>query len=153
MTTVLQDRIVFEQEAILLSEIVSLEKQSKESPANPCSPQIPLGCSVPDWVTWLHESQRRYRDYFYPSCEQHDYCYRHGAATYGKTRVDCDTEFLEDMREQCSSDDWTDFLLKIQANPVECNAVASEFYSAVQLKGADRFVAQGGTRCEYDGPP
>jgi len=147
------DRIVGEQQFILLDDIVQLEKYSKTAPANPCSPHIPLGCSVPQWAALLHESQARYQDYFYPSCEQHDYCYRHGAATYGMTQTTCDYQFLLDMQAQCHPDTIVEFFLKSGTNYAECNAVAMEFYQVVQRYGASRFSSAGSTRCEYDGPP
>jgi len=146
------DRITGKERTVLLADIVMLEKKSGTSPANPCSPQVPLGCSVPQWATYLHDSQAEYQAFFYPSCEQHDYCYRHGAATYGKTRAACDYEFLLDMQEQCNPDSFVETLL-IGGDYVECSAVAMEFYTAVQKYGAARYTATGGARCEYDGPP
>ena len=148
-----KDRIVVENRTILLSDIVQLEKLSKAPPANPCSPQVPLGCSVPEWAKLMHDSQSRFQDYFYPSCEQHDYCYRHGAATYGKTKNVCDSEFLKDMQAQCKPHDFTSLLVLAGDHLLECGAVAVEFYLAVQKYGADRYQSAKSTYCEYDGPP
>lgn len=147
------DRIIGQDQTILLQDIVLLEKQSKNSPANPCSPHKPLGCSVPQWALLLHESQAQYEKFFYPSCEQHDYCYRHGAATYGMSRINCDTEFLRDMQEQCSPRNLMKILLNFETYSIECNAVAMEFYQAVQTYGVNRFSSINSTYCEYDGPP
>jgi hypothetical protein len=147
------DRIVGENQTFLLKDIVQLEKRSKTPPANPCSSQVPLGCSVPQWATLLHESQSRYKEYFYPSCEQHDYCYRHGAATYGASKDSCDYQFLQDMQAQCHPDDIVEFLLQSDGNYTTCSAVAVEFYVAVQKYGATRFKTGASTYCEYDGPP
>ena len=153
VVTVKYDRIVGEGYSVLLRDIAKLEKLSKLPPANPCSPQVPLGCSVPDWAKLLHDSQSRYQEYFYPSCEQHDYCYRHGAATYGKSKNTCDSEFLQDMQAQCNPDDFVDFLVLADGKFMECDAVAMEFYLAVQKYGADRYQSAKSTYCEYDGPP
>lgn len=153
VVSVRDDRIVGEHQTILLDDIARLEKQSKEGPANPCRPHVPLGCSVPEWATLLHESQARYRDYFYPSCEQHDYCYRHGSRTYGMTQTSCDHEFLQDMQAQCHPDTITEFFLQSGLNYAECNAVAMEFYQVVQKYGASRFSSTNSTYCEYNGPP
>ena len=153
VVVVRDDRIVGEQQTILLDDIVLLEKHSENAPANPCSPQLPLGCSVPQWATVLHESQARYKKYFYPSCEQHDYCYRHGAMTYGMTQITCDYQFLQDMQAQCHPDTIVEFLLESGMNYAECNAVAMEFYQVVQKYGANRFRSANSSYCEYDGPP
>ncbi len=147
------DRIVGKHRTILLADIVRLEKRAKSPPANPCSPQVPLGCSVPDWAAMLHDSQSRYGDYFYPSCEQHDYCYRHGAATYGMSKNSCDYQFLQDMQAQCHPDDLVKLLFESGGNYAECTAVAMEFYLAVQKRGANRFNSATSSYCEYDGPP
>jgi hypothetical protein len=149
------DRIIGESETILHSDISRLEKHSETPPANPCSPQVPLGCSVPQWAAVLHESQARYSEFFYPSCEQHDYCYRHGEATYGKSKNVCDSEFLLDMQDQCRPDTVKEvFMLQAGNGYTSCGAVALEFYIAVQKYGAGRYrTGAGSTRCEYDGPP
>ena len=154
VVAVTDDQITGEHETIALTDIVKLEKQSKTPPANPCSPQVPLGCSVPQWATVLHDSQSHYKDYFYPSCEQHDYCYRHGTATYGMGKEACDYRFLQDMQAQCNPDDPMELLLQFGNSYATCGAVAMEFYLAVQKYGADRFRnAASSTYCEYDGPP
>jgi hypothetical protein len=153
VVAVKDDRIIGEQQTILLDDIVSLEKHSEDAPANPCSPQLPLGCSVPQWATALHDSQSRYKEYFYPSCEQHDYCYRHGAMTYGMTQTTCDYEFLQDMQAQCHPDTLVELILASGLNYAECNAVAMEFYQVVQKFGSSRFKSSNSSYCEYDGPP
>jgi hypothetical protein len=147
------DRIVGDQQTVALAEINRLEKQSKSPPANPCSPQVPLGCSMPDWAAVLHPSQSQYRDYFYPSCEQHDYCYRHGYATYGLGKEACDQRFLQDMQDQCSPDNFTELLLRAGESYATCGAMAMEFYLAVQKYGAGRYRGSNSSYCEYDGPP
>ena len=152
VVAVQRDRIVGENETIMLDQIAHLEKHSSTSPANPCSPQVPLGCSVPDWASVLHESQSQFKEYFYPSCEQHDFCYRHGARTYGMTQNACDYQFLQDMQAQCHPGNFEDFL-QVSGNYTTCGAVALEFYMAVQKYGASRFKSSTSTYCEYDGPP
>jgi hypothetical protein len=147
------DRIVGENQTILLQDIVRLEKRSKDPPANPCSPQVPLGCSVPQWAAVLHESQARFKEYFYPSCEQHDYCYRHGTVTYGMSKDECDYQFLQDMQAQCQPDNIVDLILNSGDNFTACGAVAMEFYLAVQKYGTNLYNARPDTYCEYDGPP
>ena len=154
VVAVRSDRIVGTGETVLLEDIRMLEKRSDSPPANPCSPQVPLGCSVPERVKALHESQSRYSDYFYPACEQHDYCYRHGEATYGKTRAACDGEFLLDMQALCEPDTMLEWMVRAGGDYAECSLVAIEFHQAVQRYGADRFRSgTDSTWCEYEGPP
>jgi hypothetical protein len=153
VVAVRHDRIVGENQTVLLKDIVQLEKRSKTAPANPCSPQVPLGCSTPQWATMLHDSQAHYTKYFYPSCEQHDFCYRHGQSTYGMSKNACDSQFLLDMQTQCHPDNITEILLQAGASYTTCGAVALEFYMAVQKYGANRFNTNTSTYCEYDGPP
>ena len=146
------DKIIGEHQSVMLADIVRLEKHSKTAPANPCSPHIPLGCSLPQWATLLSSTQSQYQDFFYPSCEQHDYCYRHGAATYGMDQRGCDSRFLEDMQAQCHPDSVMKLLLQFEMNYAECNALAMEFYQVVKKYGASRFSSTSSTYCEYDGP-
>jgi hypothetical protein len=153
VTAVRNDRITGDGKTVALAEISRLEKQSKTPPANPCSPQVSLGCSVPQWATMLHSSQAHYMEFFYPSCEQHDYCYRHGLATYGHRKEACDYRFLQDMQDQCNPDNFTEMLLRAGESYATCGAVAMEFYLAVQKYGANRYRDNTSTYCEYDGPP
>ncbi len=147
------DKIIGELQTIMLDDIVLLEKHSKSAPANPCSPQIPLGCSMPLWATVLSSTQSQYKEFFYPSCEQHDYCYRHGAATYKIDQHGCDNQFLEDMQAQCSQGSLWRLLLESDVNYAECNVLAREFYQVVRTFGANRFNSTTSTYCEFDGPP
>jgi hypothetical protein len=153
VVSVLNDRIVGEDQVVLFNDITSLEKRSKTSPANACNPSQSLGCSVPEWATWLHDSQSKYRDYFYPSCEQHDYCYRHGAATYGMDRGTCDENFLRSMQNQCSPSNFGTFIKEINLDLAECTLIAMEFYQIVRKYGARHFNSSNSSYCEYDGPP
>ena len=153
VSSVRRDRIVVDGQSCLLADIAELEKRSDSPPANPCSAHKPLGCSVPQWAAVLHDWQARYRDFFYPSCEQHDFCYRHGAVTYGKSKDVCDSEFLLDMQTQCQPEKFTDALLRAGDGYASCGAMALEFYLAVQKYGAGQYLGQSGSYCEYDGPP
>ncbi len=42
-----------------------------------------------------------HKDLFLPACVQHDLCYHHEPLTSGKTRRQCDDEFLEDLETAC----------------------------------------------------
>ncbi|XP_076466848.1 conodipine-P3-like [Babylonia areolata] len=54
------------------------------------------GCSVPFGLPFA------YKDEFTPDCNRHDVCYGCGSA-HGLTRDDCDTAFLNDMRQTCTT--------------------------------------------------
>jgi len=66
---------------------------------------LELGCSIPGWVEWVAFPRRpglawlslRMRQ----ACVFHDYCYRHGAATYGYGQSDCDYLLLEHAYRIC----------------------------------------------------
>lgn len=152
VSIVLNDRIIGEEQVVLFADIVTLEKHSKTSPVNACNPSQSLGCSVPQWVALLDDTQSEYRDFFYPSCEQHDYCYRHGAATYAMDRKACDDNFLGDMEDQCSTER-SKFLPELDVDYAKCSLIASEFYQVVKKYGAAHFKSAKSTYCEYDGPP
>lgn len=42
-----------------------------------------------------------YRTLFYPACIKHDLCYHHEPATNGYRRLDCDNQFLTNLKEKC----------------------------------------------------
>jgi len=150
---VLNDRLVGEEQIVLFTDIVTLEKHSKTSPVNACIPSQSLGCSVPQWASLLGDKQSKYKDFFYPSCEQHDYCYRHGAATYGMNQEACDVNFLGNMQDQCSPANMQKFLLEVNMDYAECNLIAVEFSQVVAAYGANHFKSVQSSYCEYDGPP
>lgn len=153
VTKVQNDSVIGEGQVILFSDIVKLEKYSKTSPFNACNPSHSLGCSAPEWASWLSDNQSEYQEFFYPSCEQHDYCYGHGAATYGMDQSACDDNFLRDMQEQCSPANKRTFLLEVNLDYAQCNLIAVGFYQAVKKYGASRFRSVTSSYCEYDGPP
>jgi len=153
VVSVLNDRIVGEDQFVMFNDIVTLEKHSTTSPVNACNSMQSLGCSVPEWATMLNETQSRYRDFFYPSCEQHDFCYRHGAATYSMDRSACDNNFLRNMQEQCSPSNIGTFLLEVNLDYAKCNTIALQFYMVVSKHGAGHFNSANSSYCEYDGPP
>jgi len=135
-------------QSIRYSEIERLAVRSSTLPRNLCDDGTPVGCSVP---LVLKLSVDRYADYasrFETACADHDYCYRHGHATYGDNRATCDDRFLNEMRSDC--DDRFDIDPSARA---DCLLAAQEFYAAVRQAGEDRFLGNAGSYCEYRGPP
>lgn len=159
VTEVRSDRIVGEDDEYLLEDLVSIKKSAWERPESPCGGGRPLGCSVPWLVSLASEAHGHYKEQFYDACAQHDYCYRHGHASYGKDRKSCDDAFLEDMRGLCPDAAASGFgrMLEVFDDSVgsrqTCETVANDFYQAVRRYGADRFETTFSTYCEYDGPP
>ena len=153
------DRLTADDAEYLLKDLVSIKKQAWSRPESPCGGEEPLGCSVPWIIALTSESHGHYKDVFYDACAQHDYCYRHGHASYGVDRAECDEAFLADMKNLCPNPATSGVgkLLEVFDDSVEsrqtCESVAADYYNAVKRYGADRFLTTASTYCEYDGPP
>lgn len=141
-----------------LIEIAELHKVSSERPPSPCGNGEPLGCSLPLLVAFASKEHNHYKEKFHSACEQHDYCYRHGARTYGLDREYCDTEFQRNMQMSCPVGSSSTFGSVIEAMDTSidsrnvCMRVAFDFYMVVQDFGEKHFQTQG-SYCEYNGPP
>ena len=140
------------------------------TPANAapfCPATGPLDCSVPVeklallgaavGEAALPVTAKHYKDNFHESCVTHDYCYRFGAETYGLTRNQCDTNFLNDMRHICKSWDWWGGIKTVASGGLSkagCFAAAEAFHLAVERFGSGAWNDSGnGSRfCEYHGP-
>lgn len=139
--------------------LASIKKHSWSRPESPCGGEKPLGCSVPLLVALASEAHGHYQDKFYDACAQHDYCYRHGATTYGTTRDDCDDAFLFDMQNLCP-DPATGKLGRVMQvmdgsldSRTTCLTVAKDYFSVVRRYGEEKFATSNSRYCEYDGPP
>ena len=62
---------------------------------------MPTGCSIPEVVLLLSTEYVRQAEKFRAACVTHDFCYRHGLATYGATHAECDLVFYDDMKKAC----------------------------------------------------
>ena len=132
---------------IPISDIRSIVKRSWTPPRHPCGANEPVGCSIPEVVLLLSDEYSQQAAKFHPACVKHDFCYRHGHATYGDTRELCDEEFLEDMREACGGAS----VLKILSAKeyTLCNVAARQTYEAVRAKGGPHFRTATSTSCEF----
>ena len=154
-----EDRLTGEGAEYLLRDLVSLKKQAWERPASPCGGEAPLGCSVPWIIALTSEPHGHYQNVFYDACAQHDYCYRHGFASYGVSRAECDEAFLVDMKNLCPkpANGGVGKFLEAIDDSVEsrrtCESVADDYYNVVKRYGEDRFLTSTSTYCEYNGPP
>ena len=140
-------------EEIAYEDIERLQKRSWEEPAHPCGGGRPVGCSIPEVLTATVGYYKDYQERFHQACVQHDFCYRHGYATYGLNRQDCDDNFYADMNKECSDTSFLDILdsdsLREKAG---CKLAADQLYVAVQRYGAKAFLDATSTVCEYEGP-
>ena len=138
-------------ETILFSDIQSIVKRSWEEPAHPCGDNIPLGCSIPEVVLILSEPYKQQAQKFHSSCVTHDFCYRHGSATYGATHAECDLVFYDDMKKACGAKGVFG-VLDIE-DLGKCQLAASATYEAVRRYGEKYFRTTTSTYCEYREDP
>jgi hypothetical protein len=120
---------------------------SSTATAPRCGGTQPLGCSIPAAVLIVSEDYERQAEKFHEACEMHDLCYRHGEATYGLTRRDCDVEFYDNMKTACSGFKGLGVL-----DPEEfakCQLAAQQTYEAVRTHGEKHFQSASSTYCEY----
>lgn len=132
---------------IPITDIKSIVKRSWTRPGHPCGANEPVGCSIPEVVLLLSAEYSEQAAKFHPACVTHDFCYRHGYATYGDTRELCDEEFLDDMQEACGG---SSVLSLSDAKEYGiCNVAARQTYEAVRRKGEPHFRTTNSTRCEF----
>ena len=115
--------------------------------APPCAGTEPLGCSIPTAVLVVSKDYEEQADKFHDACVTHDLCYRHGAATYGMTRKDCDVEFYGNMKTACSGFKGLGVL-----DPEEfakCQFAAKQTYEAVRAHGEKHFRETTSMYCAY----
>lgn len=113
---------------------------------NACYSNVATDCSVP-WYAYVMAPELIYygNHLFSKACVRHDYCYRHGSMTYGRSRYGCDVELYDGMKRACSK-------LFFLGKPL-CYANAELFYNAVRLGGASHFKTYPEMGCcEYAGP-
>lgn len=154
------DLLVGEKSQFALRDIASIKKHAWSRPESPCGGETPLGCSVPLLVGLVSEAHSHYKGKFYDACAQHDYCYRHGFASYGMNRDRCDSEFLLGMQNLCPDAAVSKFgkVLSVLDGSLDsrrsCLNVASDYHQAVRRYGEEKFqTASSSSYCEYDGPP
>lgn len=116
-----------------------------------CGSTEPIACSVYAELGGIRDPVRRfYSDKFHAACARHDYCYRYGHATYGRSKYDCDTQFFSHMREICQQIDWRT-LVTPGYNNTECLAFADLFYGAVRTAdAASKSFKEGPLTCNYE---
>lgn len=136
---------------IPMEDVESLFIHSWSKPPHPCGAGRPVGCSVPEVVSTIEDGLE---NRFAASCARHDYCYRHGYATYNLDRETCDERFLEDMNKECGQSGGLLDMLSIEGikEQTKCRALAKSMHAAVRRYGAPAFLTTTGTECPYDYP-
>jgi hypothetical protein len=138
-------------EEVAYEDIEKLQKRSWEELPHPCGGGLPVGCSIPGVVTAISGYYKDYQERFHQACVQHDFCYRHGYATYRRIRQECDDNFFRDMNRKCGD---TGLLGLLDTDgyrkKAECRIAAEQLYLAVQEYGDDAFQEAGSTMCEYE---
>lgn len=126
---------------------LSLSACTSTPPAHGCGGGEPLGCSIPIAVLVVSSDYEAQANKFHGACVAHDLCYRHGAATYGLSREECDTEFYDSMKTACSGFKGLGVL-----DPEEfakCQFAARQTYEAVRTHGEKHFRSATSTFCAY----
>lgn len=146
VTDIEENAVVGEQARVEFADIQSIAKRSWTTPKHPCGGEQPLGCSIPEVLSGLSEDFDQQATRFHPACVQHDFCYRHGFATYGLSREDCDTEFYENMKDTCGTAifSFLDF-----RNAGACRLTANRMYDAVRRHGEKHYRTTTSSYCEY----
>jgi hypothetical protein len=140
-------------EEVAYEDIEKMQKRSWEEPEHPCGGGRPVGCSIPEVVTAISGFYEGYQKRFHQACVQHDFCYRHGFATYGRIRQECDDNFYSDMNNECGDTSFFDALDSDNfRKKAECKLAADQLYIAVEKYGSDAYQEAGSTVCEYEGP-
>jgi hypothetical protein len=140
------DYIEGSEGSVTIGDIQRIVKRSWQEPGHPCGGNEPVGCSIPD-VVLLVEKYQEQATKFHPACVTHDFCYRHGSATYGLTREECDADFLVDMKSTCGGIGGLG-VLDIEQYSI-CRTSAQQTYNAVRLKGEPAFRTTTSSYCDY----
>lgn len=116
-------------------------------PAHGCGGSEPLGCSIPTAVLVVSSDYEEQADKFHGACVTHDLCYRHGAATYGLSREECDAEFYENIKSACSG--FKGLGVLDPQDFAKCQFAARQTYDAVRAHGERHYRSASSTYCVY----
>lgn len=136
-----------ESDIVQFADIAALAKRSWKEPEHPCGGGRPVGCSIPEVVLLLSDDFERQAEKFRKPCVTHDFCYRHGAATYGEDRSSCDDDFYEDMKTACNTMGPLSILDAKEFGL--CQAAATQTFNAVRRYGEPHFQTVASSYCEY----
>ena len=133
--------------SIAIADITSIGVRTWKEIPHPCGAGRPVGCSIPEVVIAMSEDYADQAKKFHPACVTHDFCYRHGAATYGLDRSACDDQFYEDMKKACGG---TGMLGTLDVSQYGiCQLAALQTYEAVRRYGESAFLSTTSSYCDY----
>jgi hypothetical protein len=116
-------------------------------PSHGCGGTEPLGCSIPIAVLVVSNDYEEQADKFHGACVTHDLCYRHGAATYGLSREECDTEFYGNMKDACIG--FKGIGVLDPEDFAKCQFAAKQTFEAVRTHGEKHYRSASSTYCAY----
>lgn len=122
-----------------------------------------LSCSIPSILEILFFSPQQFDTpgstptsplslQFAQACYAHDMCYRHGAATYGYQKEDCDDLLFDQAYRLCTSIYRANNINPTHKNPIDvCKAQAGSVYAGVNWFGSSSFLPlEKSTFFEFD---
>jgi hypothetical protein len=147
VTEVSASAVIGAKHNVEFSDIAEIGTRSWTEPAHPCGGAKPVGCSIPEVVLVLSDDYADQAKKFHGACVTHDFCYRHGSATYGLERHDCDGDFYEDMKKECGGPGMLNAL--DVSNFGVCQIAAMQTYEAVRRYGEAAFQTTTSKYCDY----
>ena len=147
VTEVTGTAVVGKKQRVEFADIESIGIRSWGDPPHPCGGGKPVGCSIPEVVLVLSQDYKEQADKFHAACVKHDFCYRHGFATYGIGRAECDEVFYEEMKTECSGTGMLG-VLDVKTYGI-CQVAARQTYEAVRRYGEPAFLTTTSTYCDY----
>jgi hypothetical protein len=138
-------------DTIPFNEITKVVKWSWELPTHPCGVGVTVGCSIPEVVLILSADYEQQAEKFHPACVTHDFCYRHGYATYGISREECDDRFYEDMKMACADTSGLD-RFDFEQSAI-CKLSANQTFKSVRRYGEPHYRTTTSSYCEFRDEP
>ena len=147
VTDVELDALAGDGVRVSFGDIEKLTKRSWREHEHPCGGGLPVGCSIPSVVTAISSEYENQINKFKAACVLHDFCYRHGHATYGVSREQCDETFYENMKDACGP---VGLLAILDAKDgASCRIAAKQNYEAVRRYGEEHYLTTTSSVCEY----
>jgi hypothetical protein len=111
-----------------------------------------IGCSIPafviDQIFDRDDSESTIDLQMRQACAFHDYCYRHGRATYGYTQADCDSMLQQHSFRLCRFNTRAS-----EDKQKNCQTRARLIVLGVRTRGATSFLTDRSTPFEFDPYP
>jgi hypothetical protein len=110
-----------------------------------------LNCSIPEFLSpvfRLDDGDADVSLQFRQACVSHDFCYRHGHATYGYSQAECDHMLQEASARICN------YIASKRDMRLNCERRSKKVLLGVRLGGSKAFMdTNGSTYFEYESAP